>query len=146
MENFNEYKTIVPDATKQMLTVLIQKKSEKEKWKSMQNTWGFSLMFIILLLFAYVSFSSGNGKSVSALRSMFSDPVVWLCGFFCLLSGFQLLILKKKYGKADDEYESARRDFIDRNEEWWTEKEQWDNRHVVMEYMKKEYNINVLHK
>jgi hypothetical protein len=146
MEDFNEYSTMVPDATKQMLTSLIQKKAEKEKWKSLQNTWGFSLMFIILLLLVYASFYSSATGSGSLIKSMYSDPVVWLCGLFCLFSGFQLLRLKKKYAKADGEYESARWDFIDRNEEWWTEREQWDQRHLVLEYMKKEYNINVLHK
>ncbi len=54
--------------------------------------------------------------------------------------------MKKKYKKADDDYEAIRSDFIDRNEEWWSDEEQWEKRHIVFEFMKKNYNINIFHK
>ncbi|MFC7370480.1 DUF2663 family protein [Fictibacillus iocasae] len=146
MDYLEDYRNMVPDATKQMLTVLIQKKAEKEKWKSLLNQWGFSFMFILVLFWVYASFTIADLTGQEGAGRLLSDPVVWICGLFCMLSGFQLMRLRKKHGKADDEYESARRDFIDRNEEWWSEREQWDNRHLVLEFMKNEYNINVINK
>jgi cobalamin biosynthesis protein CobD/CbiB len=138
----------VNSLTSVVLAQLVEKKAEKDKWKKALNQWGLSMLFVVVATFVYLYYFKVRTASYMAnpLTLLFDDEMVWVCIVYLILSSFQMIWMKKKYKKADDDYEAIRKDFIDRNEEWWSDEEQWEMRHVVFEFMKKEYNINIYHK
>ncbi|WNB93692.1 DUF2663 family protein [Bacillus sp. NEB1478] len=146
--NHWEIKPFVNELTSIVLGQLVEKKAEKERWKKALNQWGASMIFVVIATFVYLYYFRVRTASsyVNPVTLLFGDEMVWICTIFLIYSGFQMIWMKKKYKKADDDYEAIRTDFIDRNEEWWSDEKQWDKRHIVFEFMKKQYNINIFHK
>ncbi len=146
--NHWKIKPFVNELTSIVLAQLVDKKAEKDKWKKAINQWGLSMIFVVLATFVYLYYYKLPTASEfsNPLTLLFSDEMVWICTGFIIFSSFYMIWMKKKYKKADDDFEAIRKDFIDRNEEWWSDEEQWNQRHVVFEFMKHEYNINILHK
>jgi hypothetical protein len=138
----------VNDLTSIVLGQLVEKKAEKDRWKKAINQWGLSMIFVVIATFVYLYFYKISTAATydNPLLLLFGDEMVWICMAYLILSSFHMIWMKKKYKKADDDFEAIRSDFIDRNEEWWSDEEQWNMRHVVFEFMKKEYNINIFHK
>jgi Protein of unknown function (DUF2663) len=141
-------KPYVNQLTSIVLAQLVEKKTEKDRWKKAINQWGLSMIFVVLATLVYLYFFILPDASTfeNPLTLMFSDEMVWICTGFIIFSSFNMIWMKKKYKKADEDFEAIRSDFIDRNEEWWSDEEQWEQRHIVFEFMKKEYNINIFHK
>jgi hypothetical protein len=150
MNTLNHWKInpYVNSLTSVVLAQLVEKKAEKDRWKKGLNQWGFSMIFVVVATFFYLYlFKIKNASSLSnPLTLLFVDEMVWICVVFLIFSSFHLIWMRKKCKKAEDEFEAIRLDFIDRNEEWWSDEAQWEKRHIVMEFMKKEYNINIYHK
>ncbi|MBD7964673.1 DUF2663 family protein [Fictibacillus norfolkensis] len=146
--NHWKIKPFVNELTSIVLAQLVDKKAEKDKWKKAINQWGISMIFVVLATFVYLYYYKlpTASRFSNPLTLLFSDEMVWICTGFTIFASFYMIWMKKKYKKADDDFEAIRKDFIDRNEEWWSDEEQWNQRHVVFEFMKQEYNINILHK
>jgi Protein of unknown function (DUF2663) len=146
--NHWKIKPFVNELTSIVLGQLVEKKAEKDRWKKAINQWGLSMIFVVIATIVYLYFYKLPFAKPyeNPLTLLFLDEMVWICTVFLIFSSFHMIWMKKKYKKADDDFEAIRTDFIDRNEEWWGDEEQWHQRHMVFEFMKKEYNINIFHK
>ena len=61
-------------------------------------------------------------------------------GLFGLMNVF-----RQKRDKAEKEFHLLRCEIIDKSKDLWGKEDQWKNRHIVFEMMKKNYDINLYH-
>ena len=54
-------------------------------------------------------------------------------------------LLKAKREKAEKEFHALRCEIIDKSKDLWKKEDEWKNRHLVYETMKKHYDINLYH-
>ena len=54
-------------------------------------------------------------------------------------------LLKQEKEKKEKEYQELRCEIVDRSKDLWKKEEEWKNRHIVFELMKKKYDINLYH-
>ncbi len=146
--NYWKVEPFISEICKVVLQTLIEKKEQKDQYDRQMKWWAFysSLMGCLALIYLY-GFNLTHAESVrAALFSLAGDRMIWFIGIYFLVAGVQWKRLKKKCAKADDEYESIRKEIIERGDDLWPRPEMWKNRYQVLEYVKSEYNINLYHK
>jgi hypothetical protein len=135
-------------ATKQMLENVVKKKRKFDKYKFAHN---FSIVLTLVLTSWFLSYFYhliGNYSSYSFLDlfSIFIGQEINVL-FLLTIIGiyFGMNVLKKQRDKFEKEFHGLRCEIVDRSKDLWKKEEEWKNRHVVFEMMKKEYDINLFH-
>jgi hypothetical protein len=135
-------------ATKQMLENVVKKKRKFDKYKFAHN---LSIVLTLVLTSWFLSYFYhliGNYSSYSFLDlfSIFIGQEINVL-FLLTIIGiyFGMNVLKKQRDKFEKEFHGLRCEIVDRSKDLWKKEEEWKNRHVVFEMMKKEYDINLFH-
>lgn len=135
-------------ATKQMLQNVVKRKRKYDDLKNkhfivMLLTIAMAGLFIIYL---YQTTISPYSHSFYQVFSAFINHSAHL--YLLILTGgmFGLMnLLRQKRDKAENEYHALRCEIIDKSKDLWKKEEEWKNRHLVFEMMKKKYDINLYH-
>jgi hypothetical protein len=135
-------------ATKQMLQNVVKKKRKFDKYKFSHN---LSIVVTLVLTSWFLSYfyqliGKYSSNSFLDIFSIFlSDQKNLL--FLLTLTGVYvgMNVLKKQREKFEKEFHGLRCEIVDRSKDLWKKEEEWKNRHVVFEMMKKEYDINLYH-
>ncbi|MDQ0271113.1 YpbF family protein [Cytobacillus purgationiresistens] len=135
-------------ATRQMLQKVVERKNKFDKLKE----WHLLVMWAVVLLsfiyFAYLFYQVLQPYSYS-FAAMFSVFVNQTFNLYCLITIIGLFgwmnVLRQKREKAEKEYQALRCEIIDKSKDLWKKEEEWKNRHIVYNMMKKNYDINLFH-
>ncbi|AZU63181.1 YpbF family protein [Neobacillus mesonae] len=135
-------------ATKQMLENLRKRKekfdiAEKRHFFAIYGTLGMAFLF-----FCYFYFNIAQHYSYSFF-AMFSASLNNTVNMFLLamtlISYGAMNVLRQQKDKKEKEYQELRCEIVDRSKDLWKREEEWKNRHLIFEVMKKHYDINLYH-
>ncbi|UQD52586.1 DUF2663 domain-containing protein [Bacillus methanolicus] len=135
-------------ATKEMLESVVKRKRKFDRFKFrhlfvMWLTIAFGFFFFIYL---YYTVMKPYSYSFEAMFSAFVNKSV---NFYLLVINVGIYglmnLLREKREKAEKEYHALRCEIIDKSKDLWKKEDEWKNRHIVFEMMKKKYDINLYH-
>lgn len=135
-------------ATKRMLQNLIERKRKFDRFKSrhLLSVWVTIGLISIYFYYLYVTVLQPYSYSFAEIFSVYVQNSANL--YFLILTvgtyGFMIL-LKEKREKAEKEYQALRCEIVDRSKDLWKKEEEWKNRHIVFDMMKKKFDINLFH-
>ena len=135
-------------ATRQMLQGVVKRKQKFDRFKTrhlivMWLAVGVTAVFLHRL---YTTIIKPYSYSVYDMFSNFVGQetnlyfLVAVGGLFGLMN-----LLKEKREKAEKEFHALRCETIDKSKDLWKKEDEWKNRHLVYETMKKHYDINLYH-
>ncbi|WP_141433365.1 YpbF family protein [Bacillus sp. 03113] len=135
-------------ATKQILQRVVEKKKKFDQYKFKHLLFLWLAVFIAFFYIYYLYRSIFLPYSYS-FTTMFSIYVQTSLNVYLLILTVGLFgitnVLKKKVDKAEKEFHAIRCEIIDKSKDLWKKEEAWNNRHLVFEMMKKNYDINLYH-
>ncbi|WP_079509589.1 YpbF family protein [Mesobacillus jeotgali] len=135
-------------ATKRMLQNLIDRKNKFDRYKSrhLLSVWVTIGLISIYFYYIYITVMKPYSYSFAEIFSVFvqNSANLYLLILTVGTYGFMIL-LKEKREKAEKEYQALRCEIVDRSKDLWKKEEEWKNRHIVFEMMKKKYDINLYH-
>ncbi|MED4227084.1 DUF2663 family protein [Neobacillus cucumis] len=135
-------------ATKQMLENVRKRKKkfdDVKKWHyiSIYGTLFFAFIFSVDF---YINFYKQYSLSFIALLSaVINDTVAVYILAFTIVGFGAMNLLKQQKDKKEKEYHELRCEIVDRSKDLWKREDDWKNRHIVFEIMKKQYDINLYH-
>ncbi|MCM3566759.1 YpbF family protein [Neobacillus mesonae] len=135
-------------ATKQMLENLRKRKAkfdiaEKRHFYSIYGTLGFAFLFCC---YFYFNIAEHNSYSFFAMFSAaLKDGLNLILFSITLISYGAMNVFRKQKDKKEKEYQELRCEIVDRSKDLWKKEEEWKNRHLIFEVMKKHYDINLYH-
>jgi hypothetical protein len=136
------------EATKQMLENVRKRKQKFDDAKKWHYFAIYSTLSFAFLFFSYFYLTVAKIYSYSFF-AMFSAAVndsVNVLLFFVTLCLFGAMnLLKQQKDKKEKEYQELRCEIVDRSKDLWKKEDQWGNRHIIFEMMKKNYDINLYH-
>lgn len=135
-------------ATKKMLQNVVQRKRKFDKFKNrhlivMWTTIGMAGIFLAYLYHTAIKPYSYSFYEVFSVFVSHTPNLYFLtltAGLFGLMN-----LLKEKREKAEKEFHALRCEIIDKSKDLWKKEDEWKNRHLVFEMMKKSYDINLFH-
>ncbi|MFE8702641.1 YpbF family protein [Cytobacillus sp. FJAT-54145] len=135
-------------ATKQMLNKVVEKKRKFDTFKYRHLLAMWATVFTSFIYFYYIyktvmipySYSFASMFSAYVNNSINFYMIVFVVGLYGLMN-----LLREKREKFEKEYHALRCEIIDKSKDLWKQEEQWKNRHLVFEMMKKNYDINLYH-
>jgi hypothetical protein len=135
-------------ATKQMLQNVVKKKKKFDNYKFFHN---LSIVITLVLAAWFLSFlyqtiiSYYSYSLIDIFTVILSSNINQLFLLSTIGAYLGMNILKKQREKFEKEYHGLRCEIVDRSKDLWKKEEEWKNRHVVFEMMKKKYDINLYH-
>jgi hypothetical protein len=135
-------------ATKQMLENVRKRKKKFDDIKMWHYLSVYATLFFafIFTVYFYITFVKPFSFSFLAMLSavLNDTAAVYLLAF--TIVGFGAMnLLKQQKEKKEKEYQELRCEIVDRSKDLWKKEEEWKNRHIVFEIMKKQYDINLYH-
>ncbi|WP_160721404.1 DUF2663 family protein [Bacillus sp. USDA818B3_A] len=135
-------------ATKQMLENVRKRKKKFDdikKWHyfSIYGTLFFAFIFIVYFYLTFVR--SYSFSFLAMLSAVLNDSVAVYLLAITIIGFGAMNLLKQQKDKKEKEYQELRCEIVDRSKDLWKKEEQWKNRHIVFEKMKKQYDINLYH-
>ncbi|XJZ26075.1 YpbF family protein [Bacillota bacterium Lsc_1132] len=135
-------------ATRKILENVIKRKKKFEIYKRRHTLaiWGTLIPAFIYVNYLYFTIAKTYSYSFAAMFSAFvnnSNNLIFLVitiGMYGLMN-----LLKEKMDKAEKEFHELRCEIIERSRDLWSTEDEWKNRHVVFEMMKKNFDINLYH-
>lgn len=135
-------------ATKQILENVVKRKRKFDLYKRRHTLaiWVTMIPAFLFIVYLYVTIGKIYSYSFAAMFSAFVNDynnfllLVVTVGMY----GFMNL-LKEKKDKAEKEFHELRCEIVDRSKDLWKREDEWKNRHIVFEMMKKNYDINLYH-
>ncbi|MBI0576185.1 YpbF family protein [Neobacillus cucumis] len=136
------------ETTKQILENVRKRKKKFDDSKKLHNYWIMATLVVSFIYLYYFYITIGKQYSYSFF-AMFSVSVsdlknLILLAMTILMYGW-MNVLKQKKDKFEKEYHDLRCEIVDRSKDLWKKEEQWKNRHVDFEIIKKTYDINLYH-
>lgn len=134
--------------TKQILINVVKRKKQFDFYhqRHMAAIWVTFLLVSLYFLYVYFTIVRSNSDSFAAMFSAFVKDSHNLTFMIVTVGMYGYMnLLKNKKDKAEKEFHDLRCEIVDRSKDLWGKKEAWENRHLVFEIMKKEYNINLYH-
>jgi hypothetical protein len=135
-------------ATKKMLNNLIDRKRKFDRFKSRHilSVWATIGLITVYFYYLYLSVLKPYSYSFAEIFSVYVQNSANLYFLTLTVGTYGLMILlKEKREKAEKEYHALRCEIVDRSKDLWKKEEEWKNRHVVFEMMKKSFDINLYH-
>ncbi len=135
-------------ATKKMLLKVVDRKQKFDRLEKRHLLVLWSTIFITFCYFLYLYFFLFEPYSYS-FAVMFSIFVSKTSNVFMLMLVMGLYgymnLLRQKRDKAEKEFHALRCEIIDKSKDLWRKEDQWQNRHLVFDMMKNNYDINLFH-
>ncbi len=130
-----------------MLENVIERKEKYEKAK-IKHLFYLWVSIFYGFAFSYISYTfilSPHDYSFYAMFSAFFTSGPMLLSFLVavFLFGASKIHFDKKE-KTEKEYQTLRCEIIDRSKDLWKD-QAWKQRHIIFEFMKKEFDINLYH-
>jgi hypothetical protein len=149
MEPELEKMDVLPDqATKKMLQNVIDRKRKFDMYKS-RHIWAVWVtigLSSIYFYFLYVNVFRPYSYSFAEIFSVYVQNSANLYFLILTVGVYGLMILlKEKREKAEKEFHALRCEIVDRSKDLWKKEDEWKNRHIVFEMMKKRFDINLYH-
>ncbi|MBY0122556.1 YpbF family protein [Bacillus sp. S/N-304-OC-R1] len=135
-------------ATRQMLQKVVERKRKFDKLKlqHLMTMWITIFLTFFYLLYIYKTVMQPYSFSFSAMFSVYVNEKANLYFLVITVGLYGLMnLLREKREKAEKEYHALRCEIIDKSKDLWKKEDEWKNRHVVFEMMKKNYDINLFH-
>jgi hypothetical protein len=135
-------------ATKQMLENVRKRKKKFDDAKKFHiwSIWVTLLFVSIYFTYLYYTIGKVYSYSFSAMFSAFVNDSMNLPGLVAAVGLYGFMnVLRQKREKKEKEYHELRCEIVDRSKDLWKKEEEWKNRHIVFEMMKKNYDINLYH-
>ncbi|HAQ08241.1 MAG TPA: DUF2663 domain-containing protein [Bacillus bacterium] len=135
-------------ATKKMLQNVIDRKRKFDRYKSrhLLSVWVTIGLISIYFYYLYLNVIKPYSYSFAKIFSVYVQNSANLYFLIVTVGVYGLMILlREKREKAEKEYHALRCEIVDRSKDLWKKEEEWKNRHVVFEMMKKIYDINLYH-
>lgn len=134
--------------TKQMLQQLIYKRLKYNRYKKTHFfvfTTAFLYGFLIFYFIYKTSIQPFHYSLLDTFSVFFQKSHTFILTFIGIVLFGAIKIIFEKKEKAEKEYHDLRCEIIEKSKDLW-KGENWDQRHIVFEQMKKIYNINLYHK
>jgi hypothetical protein len=135
-------------ATRKMLQKVIERKQKYDQLHHWHLVAMWSTISISFIYFLYLYYSIFTAYSYS-FATMFSVYVNHSANLFMLMGVIGLFgmmnVFRQKRDKAEKEFHALRCEIIDKSKDLWKQEDEWKNRHLVFEMMKKNYDINLYH-
>ncbi|PLS02097.1 DUF2663 family protein [Neobacillus cucumis] len=135
-------------ATKQMLENVRKRKKKFDDVKMWHyfSIYGTLFLAFIFTFYFYITFVKQYSYSFLAMLSAgLNDTVAVYLLAFTIVGFGAMNLLKQQKEKKEKEYQELRCEIVDRSKDLWKREEEWKNRHIVFEIMKKQYDINLYH-
>ncbi|WP_428908962.1 YpbF family protein [Niallia sp. Krafla_26] len=135
-------------ATRKMLQKVVERKRKFDKltfwhliimWSAILVSFGYFL-YLYYNIFQPYSYSFATVFSVYIQDSKHLYMLMVVIGLFGLMN-----VYRQKRDKAEKEFHLLRCEIIDKSKDLWSKEDEWKNRHIVFEMMKKNYDINLYH-
>ncbi|WP_210365562.1 YpbF family protein [Bacillus sp. REN3] len=136
------------EATKILLQNVVDRKRKFDRYKSQHllSVWITIGLSSIHLYFLYLHVLKPYSYSFAEVFSMYVQNPANLYFLIFTVGAYGLMILlKEKREKAEKEYHALRCEIVDRSKDLWKKEEEWKNRHIIFQMMKKKYDINLYH-
>jgi hypothetical protein len=154
MEGIQEWKLrhyLDSEVTIKLLQTLVKKRQEEKRFEKLTLNWALLSFVFVFFLVLYIYFYRMDELTsirlgLTSIYTVFDDLLIMSLIIAVFVSIFQMNYFKTKHDKAKLEYENLRHEIIERGEELWPKPEQWNNRHVVYEFLQTEYDVNLYHK
>lgn len=135
-------------ATKRMLQKVVERKQKYDKlhFRHLVVMWLTIFSAFLYVYYFYQKIIIPYSHSFTVMFSQFTGDSKNLYGAIIIggLYGF-MNVLREKRDKAEKEFHALRCEIIDKSTDLWCKDDQWQNRHLVFEMMKREYDINLFH-
>ena len=135
-------------ATRKMLQKVVERKQKYDQLKSWHLIvmWSTILISFFYFIYLYYYIFQPYSYSFSAIFSGYVNQSsnLYLLMFVIGLFGYMNL-LRGKRDKAEKEFHALRCEIIDKSKDLWKKEDEWKNRHIVFEMMKKNFDINLFH-
>ncbi|MBB6444732.1 YpbF family protein [Bacillus benzoevorans] len=135
-------------ATKKMLLKVVERKQKYDQLTNRHLLLMWSTIFITFCYFLYLYYFLfvPYSYSFAAVFSVFVGKS-WNVFLLMLVIGLYgwMNILREKRDKAEKEFHALRCEIIDKSKDLWKKEDQWQNRHLVFDMMKKNFDINLFH-
>lgn len=134
--------------TKQILQNVVKRKKKFDLYKKrhMTTVWGTIILLTLYFFYFYFTIARNYAYSFEAMFSVFVKDGNNLIFFMAAVGIYGYMnLLKGKMEKAEKEFHELRCEIVDRSKDLWNKEEQWRNRHLLFEMMKKDYDINLYH-
>lgn len=135
-------------ATKQMLENVVKRKKKFDLYSRRHTLaiWGTMVPAFFYIIYLYMTIAKVYSYSFAAMFSAFVNDSNNLLFLVVTIGMYGLMnLLKEKKDKAEKEFHELRCEIVDRSKDLWKKEEEWKNRHIVFEMMKKNYDINLYH-
>ncbi|ODA15177.1 MULTISPECIES: YpbF family protein [Geobacillus] len=132
------------EVAKEMLMAVIEK---KKKWERLEKRTlllqaaAFSglAVFLLYLLAKAAAFGTWGER----IAWFFAAPAHVLILLLLSTVYWAAVYYKGKSEKAEDDFHALRCEIIQKSIDLWQDQEQWNGRHRLFEWMKREYGINL---
>ncbi|WLR56504.1 YpbF family protein [Mesobacillus subterraneus] len=135
-------------ATKRMLQNVIDRKKKFDRYKSrhLMSVWVTIGLISVYFYYLYITVLKPYSYSFAEIISVYVQNSANLYFLILTVGTYGLMILyKEKREKAEKEYQALRCEIVDRSKDLWKKEEEWKNRHIVFDMMKKKFDINLFH-
>lgn len=134
------------EATKIMLQKVIDKKRKYEKLKKSHLfvLWTTILSSFSFFIYLFYTVVDPNAHSFAMMFSVFVSNTMHLYVLMILIGCYGMMnLLREKRDKAESEFHTLRCEIIDKSTDLWSGKDAWQQRHLVFDMMKKQFDINL---
>lgn len=134
--------------TRQLLQKVVEKKKKFDLYKlrHLLIMWATIFLAFLYIIYLYHLIIKPYSYSFAVMFSVFVQKgnnvylLVLIVGMYGLMN-----LLKEKKEKAEKEFHALRCEIIDKSKDLWKKEDEWKNRHLVFEMMKKKFDINLYH-
>lgn len=135
-------------ATKQMLENVRKRKKkfdDSKMWHYFSIYGTLFVAFLFIVYFYLTIFKHYSYSFLAMISASLNDAVAVFLLAFSIIGFGAMNLLKQQKEKKEKEYQELRCEIVDRSKDLWKREEEWKNRHIVFEIMKKQYDINLYH-
>jgi hypothetical protein len=135
-------------ATKKMLQKVVERKQKYDHFVfwHLIIMWSSIAVAFVYFIYVYYTIIEPYSYSFATVFSVYVNHSIHLYMLMIVLGLFGLMnVYRQKRDKAEKEFHALRCEIIDKSKDLWKKEEEWKNRHLVFEMMKKNYDINLYH-
>lgn len=134
-------------ATKQILENVVKRKRKFDRYKQRHTVIMWMTLFLALIYFMYIYMTIVKPRlDFAGMFSAFVNDSNHLIFLIITIGMYGYMnLLKEKMEKAEKEFHALRCEIVERSKDFWKNEDAWNNRHLVFEMMKKNYDINLYH-
>ncbi|SFF95025.1 DUF2663 family protein [Sporolactobacillus nakayamae] len=134
-----------------ILSELIKRKKEKDKWNGRETAAGLALIICVGIIVSYVFFSHpGMLGSMHDLKALIGRPLSLAYVALCVALILLFTYCHGEREDAEDDYDELREEIIERTDELWMNDEPDTNgdtdRFHILSLLKKKFDINLFYK